>query len=69
MNVAKMMISIFDRVERLWEKEKMLVTSIYPLFTQSFSSFTQCFQSYFSVAIKVEEFVGKGQNSKFCDSK
>ena len=28
-NVAKMMIFVFDSSEKLWEKEKMLVTSIF----------------------------------------
>ena len=28
-NVANMMIFVFDRVKTLWEKEKMLVTSIF----------------------------------------
>ena len=28
MNMAQMMISVFNKIETLWEREKMLVTSI-----------------------------------------
>ena len=38
LNAAKMMISIFYRVETLWEKEKMLVTSIFSFSLNNFQS-------------------------------
>ena len=34
--VAKKIISVFDRIEAMCEKEKILVTSIFPLFPQCF---------------------------------
>ena len=37
-NVAKMMISLIDRVEKLWEKEKILVTSIFSFSYSVFQS-------------------------------
>ena len=38
LNIAKMTISVFDRVENLWEKEKMLVISIFSCFHSVFHS-------------------------------
>ena len=34
---AKMVISLFDRAETLWEKEKMLVTSVFQSLHSSLS--------------------------------
>ena len=33
-NISKKMISLYDRVETLWAKEKMLVTNVFLLFPQ-----------------------------------
>ena len=38
LNVTKMIISLFDRVENIVRKEKILVTSIFLLFPQCFLS-------------------------------
>ena len=52
-NVTKMIISVFDRVETLWEKEKLLVQAI-PPFPTMFS------QGFFPRRVKRCHWVGIG---------
>ena len=43
LNVTKMIISVFDKVGNMWEKEKLLVQAIYPfptMFSKGF--FPRC---------------------------
>ena len=61
LNVAKIMPSLFDRVENLilWEKEKMFVTGIFYLFQE-------CFQKVsFLVSPKVDILVVNSQYRSF----
>ena len=53
LNVTKMIISVFDRVKTLWEKEKLLVQAISP-FPTMFS------KGFFPRRVKRCHYVGMG---------
>ena len=62
-DVFRIMISVSDRVETLWEKEKMLVTSIFSFFLTMFS------KGFFIRVVRSRIVYGQELNKYYCQTK